>query len=168
LEYEKLNPVNLVHARVIDAITDGEDLAAFFNDLFKHRKTCSDLIWPAITVLADCYLMARDRGLAVGQPDESVSAFLGASRNRMLFDLSKNINSDFELAVKQLSGLVQAINVARNSGCTWHIPDQPQQAPVPVAIVSMVDRVTSTEVMRDGKGSITGSKQTERDAYPAI
>lgn len=155
---------NLVHARVIDAINDGEDLAAFFNDLLRNWRTGSNLIGPAVYMLAHCFVVARDGGFAVGQPDTSVSSFLSASQTRMLFDLNLSLNSNPVLAGEQLSGLVAAINFARNSGCTWSIPDQPQKAPIAVSIVSMVERVTKTELERDSKGLITASKQTESDA----
>lgn len=164
LQVKKMNLANFVEIRVIEAINSGEDLAAFFNDLFKNRATCNELIGPAVSMLTRCYVLARNNGVNFGGFDESVREFFGFSENRMLFDLMKTLNTDPVLAGSLLSGLVAFINVARKSGHTWHIPDRPQNSPVPVVIVSMVDRVTNTEVVRDGKGAITGSKQTESDA----
>lgn len=163
-----MNPVNLVHACVVEALNCGEDMAAFFSDLLQNRHANNQLIGPAVFMLTSCYVLAREKGFIVCPPEDPMVDFLGASQNRILFDLTKSLNANPVLAGDQLSGLVGGINCARRAGCTWHIPDQPEQAPIPVEIVGMVDRVTRTEVMRDSKGVITGSKQTESDSIQAV
>lgn len=155
---------SLVHTRVIEALNNREDLAAFFNDLFQNQRTMAQSIGPAVAMLVHCFVVAREGRFPVGTPDASLAGFLGFSENKMLYELYKNINSNSDVASRQLSGLVHAINFASSSGCTWHALDQPQQAPVPVSIVSMVERVTKTEIARSANGLVTGSRQTECDA----
>lgn len=158
---------NIVHARVIEAINDREDLAAIFNDLLTHRRACGDLIGPALYALASCYQVARDGGCDVAQCDASMAPFMAGSLNRMLFELMRNLNADIDAACRQISALLSAVTSARNAGNVWSIPSQPQQV-IPVQVVGMPERVTKTELFRDKNGLASGSQHIERDAVTGV
>ncbi len=151
---------NTINLRVIDAINDGEDLAIFFNDLFQNRQTCQRMIGPALSMLAKCFVVARENGYPV-RDDASMGDFLKSNVSRICFDLEKSVNSNPELAGAQISSIVASINAARSNGCRWSMPEQRAAQPIPVTVVEMPKRTTTTSVVRGQGGNIVGSTTTE-------
>jgi len=158
-----MSKFSVVDSAVLEVLNSGEDIASFFNGLFSRMATCSEIIFPAVTRLVQCFVSARDGAQKVGDFDESLKSFLGASQSRILLEMHGSINADPVLAGHQLSGLIQSINLARESGCRWYLTEPPIVAAVPVSVVSMIERVTKTEVLRDKEGVIVGSRQLEND-----
>ena len=151
---------------MLEAINGGEDLAALLNDLFLNRIACQELIYPSLYSLALCLKSLRDSGYNMAQQsNDSMHEFLTWSLERQMLELVKNINcnshSSGALASQQISAMVGALNSARNSGTTWHIPDQ---AALAVNVLSLPERVTQTEILRDPKTKqIVSSVQRETD-----
>jgi hypothetical protein len=148
-------------ARVINAINDGEDLAAFFNDLFINRQGCSHMIGPALGILTQCFVAARDNGLPLTEGDSTLARFLSQDLGRMLFDLEKSANTNSTLCGDQLTGLIASINNARRSGYTWSLPEKSSPPPMPVTVVGMPKSTKTISVVRGASGSVVGSTQTE-------
>lgn len=160
-----MNSEQNTQTRLVDAINGGEDLAGLLNSLFLRRHQFPQLIGAAVSMLAHCFIAARDGGSVVTQSDTSMGVFLSGNLTRLLFDLNLSVNGDGDLASRQISSMVSAINSARETRTTWIISPQPEVSPVPVAVVSMVNRETKTEVLRDGKThAIIGSTQREFDS----
>ena len=152
---------NTIYARVIDAINDGEDLAAFFNDLFLHRQGCSHMIFPALAMLTKCFVVARENGFSVNQDDPSLGKFLNQDVGRMLFDLEKSVNTNPTLCAYQVTGIVASINKARSNGYRWSLPEKSSPPPIPVTVVGMPKSTKTTSVVRGSGGAIVGATQTE-------
>ena len=158
-----MHPNTIINTRVLGAINQGEDLAELLNGLSRTHAKCRDLFGPAIAMITHCYLVARDGGHIASEPDQALAEFLSGSLARMLFELTVSVNTDGELASRQISAMVSAINACRQAGCKWTVPEY-HPAPIPVAVLSLPERVTSTEIRRDLKtNTITGSMQIETD-----
>lgn len=152
-----MKQVSVINERVVEAINSGEDLAAFFNDLFK----CRQMLGEALSHLTSCFIAAREKGLVVIEEDTPVTQFLKGSKNRILFELTKSANTDPVLIANQVTGLIASINAARKNGGIWSIPESPEKEPTPVTVVSMPKRTLTTSVVRGATGNIVGSTQTE-------
>ena len=147
--------------RVINAINDQEDLAAFFKDLFVHRQGCGHMIGPALGALTQCYIGARENGFSAVQDDSPLGKFLRQDLGRMLFDLEKSANTDPALCGTQLTGMIASINAARRGGLTWSLPKESSPPPIPVTVVGMPKSTKTTSLVRSSGGAIVGATQTE-------
>ena len=151
---------------MLEAVNQGEDLAELLNSLFRTHAQCQTLLSPAIVMLTRCYQAARDTGQVADQPDAELDKFMTGSFERMLFELNVSINSDCALASRQLGALIFAVDAFREAGFRWSVIAR-SQPPMPVTVVEMPLRVTTTEVKRDPKtNAVTGSVQTEMDSAP--
>lgn len=150
-----------ISTRVVNAINDGEDLAAFFNDLFVNRQRCGHMIGPALAMLTQCFIGAREGGFSVIQDDSPLGKFLNQDLERMLFDLEKSANTNSTLCADHVTGMIASINNARKNGLRWSLPEESSPPPIPVTVVGMPKRTKTTSVVRGSSGSIIGSTQTE-------
>jgi hypothetical protein len=158
----------LGETRMQEAINAGEDLAELLQSLCNNRQTHPDLFSGAVAILVACYQSARTAGMEVTSCDPTMASFMSRSMSSMVVELMFSLKSaDGDLQGRQLSELVSSVNQLRSRGVRWD-PAKPVVQPVEplaVRVVSMPDRVTTTEVRRDGKTSqIIGSTQTEADA----
>ena len=159
-----MNSNHTVHARILEAINQGEDLAELLNGLFRTHDKCQNLLAPALYMLSHCYQAARDAGQAERQADPAIVEFMSGSLERILFDLNVSVNTDPSLVSRQLSAMVISINAYRQAGFRWTAPVV-SPAPVPVSVVEMPVFVTTTEVKRNPKTlEITGSVATQKYA----
>ncbi len=156
-----MKPEYSISARVMNAINDGEDLAAFFNDLFVNREACRLMIGPAVASLAQHFIGARENGFSVIQDDSPLGKFLNQDLGRMLFDLEKSVNTNPTLFSDQMTGLVASINNARRNGVRWSLPEESSPQPIPVTVVGMPKSTKTTSVVRGSGGAIVGATQTE-------
>ena len=151
----------------VEAISSGADLAQFVMRLFRTRDSLPDLLGSAIGTLIECYGRAALAGWVPVMDSRFPPAMLERSVCRIRTDLLQSLHSsDVAAQSEQLSFLVTAIHGMREAGCTWSLAAS-AAPPLPVSIVSMPDRVTSTTVQRDPSGrTIVGSTQVERDMVP--
>lgn len=164
LKENSMDPQHTTNTRMLEAVNQGENLADLLNSLFRTHDKCQNLLSPAIVMLTRCYQAARDTGQIANQPDAELDKFMAGSFERILFELNVSINSDCALASRQLGALVFALNAFREAGFRWSVTAR-SQPPIPVAVVEMPARVTTSEVRRDpSTNSITGSVQTEKDS----
>lgn len=149
----------------VEAINSGADLAEFVMRLLRTRESLPDLLGSAIGTLIECYRQATVAGWVPVMDSRFPPAMLERSVSRIRTDLLQSLHSnDGSSQSEQLSFLVTAIHQLRESGCTWSITTS-APPPLPVTIVSMPDRVTSTTVQRDPSSrAIVGSTQVERDS----
>lgn len=153
---------------MLEAITSGADLAEFVTRMTITRASVPDLLGAAVGVLIDCYQTAILAGWVPVVGNTFPAAMQDRSANRMRIDLVQCLNSnDVAAQSEQLSFLVTAIHWLRQAGCTWALTTTSTH-PLPVSIVSMPDRVKTTNFQRDLEShEILSSVQTERDLQTA-
>lgn len=155
-------------ARMREAINSKEDLAQLLNLLFADRAANSGLIGGAVSRLVSCYFGARLAGHVVPVQDEAMRPLMDGSIDNAIFELTKAFNTkDDVLLSRQLTSLVCGVNLLRQT-LQWPAPEAREAKaaePLKVEVVSLPNRVTTTEVKRDPKTrNIVSSVQTVVDA----
>ena len=140
--------MDVIHARILEAVNQGEDLIAFFSGLTLNHRKCPHFLGPAVYMLSNCYRAARDAGFAVQQTDPAMVEFMASGRDRMLYELTWSINTNGNLAADQLFAMICSFYACKRAGFTWSFVTQ-SPTPVAVSIVKMPNLITTTEVKRD-------------------
>ena len=138
-----------------------------------QQNSTVDIFSGAVSAIVGTFQGIKERGLALPDfKDQRLNKFMALPPAAMSATLAANLNLRHPDAGQQVGALACAIDQHRGKISVQEQPDaaaQPAEparlpGPLEVVIVGMVTRETTSEILRDSKGQIRTTVQTERDA----
>ena len=166
-----------------ETIASGRDIFEAVSELAKATtaQATTDICTGAIRCVVDCFFSLRDSGASIRLfSDPKVNQFLRQQPATLLATLTTAVTLKSPDAGQYISAMIDVVTQHRHlikftkrddtkAEPVAPIPALPvlpvlPPAPLEVIVLSMPDRKTGTEILRDGRGRITAAFQTEQDA----
>ena len=136
-----------------ETIESGGDIHKQMSDFANHEGTDSDIFNGALSCLCDTAISARNAGIRIENDNPLGTSFINSSRVKMQIEARREA-----AYVGMLADVALALRP-----CLRFKAAEPTVQPIDVRVLSMPERIRSTEVERDNRGNIATARQVERD-----